>query len=239
MAQPADASGSPRWDYVLKRAIGAERNLESRRQIERFALAASATAHPNLIAVLDASTAASPYIVMPRLEGSTLNVALNGVGSAALPVVLWWIRQVAQSLAALHAAGWVHQDLKPENVIIGSRGHATLIDLGFAARAGESVEPAFRGTPKYAAPEAIAVQGFVQTASDIFSLGRLLWFSITQVRSANDRMLEPVAELIERLVAEDPKQRPDANWICRQLLRLEIESLGRHIGPGEGVRRAA
>ena len=249
LAQPADAMGSPRWDYVIKRAVNAEQNLEGRRQIQRFVLAASAAIHPNLIVVLDASTDASPYVVMPRLEGETLAAILRGSDPVAIPVALWWIRQVAQALTALHSAGWVHQDLKPENLIIGSRGHVTLIDLGFAARVGESAGQIFRGTPDFAAPEAMAAEGSIHWARDIFSLGRVLWSSMTRVRVAedraaqdwasHDRAMEPIAELIERMVAPDPRERPTAEWVSRQLLRLEIESLGRHIGPLEPSRKAA
>ncbi len=245
LAQPADAVGSPRWDYVLKRnqasaGSAADNDVESRQQIERQVLACGAAMHPNLIAVLDASTAgASSYIVMPRLDGSPLSVHLGAELRVALPVALWWTRQAAQGLAAMHSAGWVHQDVKPENIMVAPRGHVTVIDLGFAARVGDVASAAFRGTPCYASPEQLDATGPVHPARDVYSLGRVLWSLVTEVEATSDHLLSPVAELIEHMVADEPNRRPTADWVSRQLLRLEIESLGRHIGPLAAIRRAA
>ena len=236
LAQPADAHGSPRWDYVIKRAVDAK--MEGRRQLAQFIAAASGIVHPNLVAVLDASTTATnPYLVMPRLEGETMQWHLASHAQKPLPVALWLVRQIAQALEALHAAGWVHGDVKPENAIVGSRGHVTLVDLGFASRVHTVPGHQYRGTPNYAAPEAIAGQMAAMTAMDVFSLGRVLWQWMTRTQQVSQAMLEPVAELVECMVAEDPAERPSASSVAKQLLRLEIETLGRHIGPGQ--RRAA
>ncbi len=242
LTQPADAVGSPRWDYVLKRSLptanGVDASDEARQQIDRFVSAASAATHPNLVAVLDASSVGSvAYAVMPRLDGENMSELLVDDAAVALPVALWWTRQAAQGLAALHAAGWVHQDIKPENIIVAPRGHVTVVDLGFAARIGEITDKTFRGTAGYAAPEQLATTEPAQAASDIYSLGRVLWSWMTSVVAANDGLLSPVAELVEKMVSDEPKYRPTANGVSQQLLRLEIESLGRHIGPTK--RRAA
>ena len=55
LAQPADAVGSPRWDYVLKRSLSGKEELEARRHIVQFIAAATGVSHPNLVPVLDAS----------------------------------------------------------------------------------------------------------------------------------------------------------------------------------------
>ena len=94
LAQPADSEGNPRWDYAIKRALGDENDLEGRRQIGQFIAAASSIAHPNLVAVLDASpTAASPYLVMPRLEGQSMQWHLEADAATPLPVALWLVRE--------------------------------------------------------------------------------------------------------------------------------------------------
>ncbi len=240
LAQPADAVGNPRFDYVLKRAVAADHDLESRRQIQQFHDAANSTNHPNLVAVLDASVIGSAaYVVMPRLDGATMAAHLESAHPVALPVALWWTRQIAQGLSALHAAGWVHQDVKPENVIISTSGHATLVDLGFAAKLGEIPQQTFRGTTHFAAPESLIAQEPIHPAVDIFSLGRVLWSWTTRVQTVSDQLLAPVAELVEQMVADEPQQRPTAESVSRQLLRLEIESLGCHIGPQTALRRVA
>jgi serine/threonine protein kinase len=239
LAQPADAICSPRWDYVIKRAVTGEHELEGRRQITQFIAAASCAAHPNLVAILDASaTAASPYLVMPRLEGLTMQSHLGSDVLLPLPVALWWVRQVAQALNALHTAGWVHGDVKPENAIVGGQGHVTLVDLGFACRVHTVANHQFRGTPDYSAPESLSGEIAAMTAMDIFSLGRVLWQWMTRIEQVSRNMLEPVAELVEGMVAVNPADRPKAEAVAKQLLRLEIETLGRHIGPGRS-RRAA
>jgi serine/threonine protein kinase len=239
LAQPADAQGSPRWDYVIKRAWGGPNEIEGRRQIGHFVSAASGTVHPNLVVVLDASAqATSPYLVMPRLEGQTMQWHLASENSMPLPVALWLVRQIAQALDAMHSAGWVHGDVKPENAIVGSRGHVTLVDLGFATRIHTVADHKYRGTPAYSAPEALSANFAAMPPIDIFSLGRVLWQWMTRTEQVTQTLLEPVADLVETMVSDQPAERPTASAVVRQLLRLEIETLGRHIGP-EQQRRAA
>ncbi|WP_339937436.1 protein kinase family protein [Novipirellula rosea] len=238
-AQPADATGSPRWDYVVRRGIG-ENTIESLRQIQQFTACATEVFHPNLIAVLDASdSGTSPFLVMPRLDALTMHEHLNQQPRKPLPVGLWLVRQVAQALEAMHAGGWVHGDVKPMNVMVGATGHVTLIDLGFAERVHCSPKRLFRGTPEYAAPETMTDKMVALPASDIFSLGRILWQWLTRVEAASDLLLSPVAELVETMISPRPSDRPTANDVTRQLLRLEIESLGCHIEPDKRRRRAA
>ncbi len=236
LAQPADSEGSPRWDYVLKRAVGAQNQAENARQIAQFTSAAQVASHPNLIPVLDASvTGASPYLVMPRLEGTTMQQQIDA-DVKPLPVALWLIRQVAQSLVSMHDAGWVHCDIKPENIMVGPRGHVTVIDLGFATRIHTVSTSTFRGTPEYAAPEMMQDNMAAMPSADIFALGRILWKWLTCIEPASESMLEPVADLVQLMVCEQATMRPDAATITRKLLRLEIDTLGQHIGP---TRRAA
>ncbi len=239
LAQPADAAGSPRWDYVIKRSQSGTDELEGRRQIVQSIAAASGVSHPNLVPILDASaTASTPYLVMPRLEGHSMEVTLHSDQPKPLPVALWLIRQTAQALDALHASGWVHGDVKPANVVVGARGHVTLVDLGFAARIHTVPNHQYRGTPAYSAPEALAGQMAAIPEMDMFSLGRMLWQWITRTEQVSQQLLEPVADLVEAMVSNDPGDRPSAAEVVKQLLNLEIETLGQHIGPGQ-PRRAA
>ncbi len=239
LAQPADAASNPRWDYVIKRAVGGDRNVEVRRQIGQYISAASAVGHPNLIAVLDASmTAGTPYVVMPRLDGHTMQDHIDSTKLKPLPVALWFVRQAAQALEALHTGGWVHGDVKPQNAIVGPRGHVTLIDLGFASRVHTASHHIYRGTPNYSAPETLSGEMASMPSMDIFSLGRVLWQWMIRCENVNTALMEPVAELVEAMVSDDPSARPSAGTVAKGLLLLEIETLGRHIGPG-AQRRAA
>lgn len=250
LAQPADSRGNPRFDYVLKtvRQADAEPTVnapathairESQRRITQ-AIEAAGVTHPHLIAVLDASDSHhTPYLVMPRLETTSMDQRRRQIDHFALPVALWWTRQIAQALEKLHAAGWVHGNVVPANVLIDSRGHATLIDLGFAARTHTPLHRTFRGTPGYAAPELEAGTTAALPAMDTFALGRMLWENLAATVPVAQSVIEPVAELIEQMVAADPQQRPAMNGIVQRLLGLEIETLGEHIGPHLSSRAMA
>ncbi|WP_238383157.1 serine/threonine protein kinase [Rubripirellula obstinata] len=241
LAQPADAIDSPRWDYVIKTATNTE--AESVRQIDGFVAAAANVMHPNLVAVLDSSSNSQmPYLVMPKLEGESMDRHLTASPAKKLPVALWLVRQTAQALDSMHESGWIHGDVKPENVMVGPRGHATLVDLGFATRIHSVRNRLFRGTPDYASPESMSGQHAALPAMDVFSLGRMLWQWMARIEPVSQVVLEPVADLVETMIAENPADRPAASTVVKQLLRLEIETLGRHIGPGEvqhQQRRAA
>lgn len=239
LAQPADAEGSPRWDYALKRAVEAASSPESLRQIVQFNAAASRISHPNVIPILDTSVSGvSPYIVMPRIEGTTLQAHLECDELKPLPVALWLVRQVAQGLSAIHDAGWVHGDVKPDNIMVGPSGHVTLIDLGFATQVHTVSGTKFRGTPEYAAPELLSENMAALPANDMFSLGRILWKCLTFVATDDESDIDPVAELIGALVSKEPNDRPTAEEITAELLHLEINTLGQHFDPVTG-RRAA
>ncbi|QEG42004.1 serine/threonine-protein kinase [Roseimaritima ulvae] len=229
LAQPADATGSPRCDYVLKIARKPmQEQPEGAMQIRAEVAAASDASHPNLIPVLDASLSASqPYCVMPRIEGDTLEYRLERSQPQPIPVSLWWCRQSVQALAALHAAGWLHRDLKPSNLMISDRGHVTVLDLGFAVRHRTLHDPVFRGTPEFAAPELLAGQGMLSASADIFALGKVM----QRLIPAESQPPEPVQQLLQLMTRPNPQDRPTAAQLVDQLLKLEIETLGRHILP--------
>jgi len=244
-AQPADADGSPRFDYVL-RTISEKRETreDSFAQLSRFASAASKASHPNLIVVLDASLqSAAPFLVMPHLIGSTLAEWFISTAPQPLPVILWAVRQTAQALAALHANSWVHGDVTPANMFISQQGHVTLLDLGFARQTGTLNTAVFMGTPRYAAPETINhPPAPTMAASDVYSLGKVLLESLAWMAPTirNQALLEPVADLVVEMITESPAERPTTSDVASRLLRLEIETLGEHIQPkAPSIRWAA
>lgn len=235
-AQPADAIGSPRNDYVVKiTRLPNSEDPEAARQIRTEAAAAAAARHPNVVPVLDGQLdAARPYVVMPRFDGAAL-AAAPPAPVQPLPVVLWWARQCAQGLAALHSGGWIHGDLKPENIMVDPRGHVTLIDLGLASRSGSSNGEVFRGTPDYAAPEKIAGRAASDGSADIYSLGKILQ------RTLGDRTppLTALAEMIAAMTSAEAQHRPSATELVDALLQLEIQTLHLHIQPADTFRSRA
>jgi predicted ATPase len=163
------------------------------RRFTREAQAASALNHPNIVTVFDVGhTADGPFIVMELIEGETLRTKIRaGVDLDALVRVG---QQVARALAVAHAAGIVHRDVKPENVMVRSDGYVKVLDFGLA-RVQAAIDgdmetmpspvggtliteaqsgPVILGTAAYLAPEQALGQP-VTPAADVFALGVTLY----------------------------------------------------------------
>ncbi|WP_417749721.1 serine/threonine-protein kinase [Rosistilla oblonga] len=245
-AQPAEAAGSPRADYVVKMVTDSiDAQLEGQLQLRQEATSAQAASHPNLIALLDARLSAPrPYVVFPRLDGQPLSTWLGSKYSQPLPVGLWWVRQAAQALQALHQSGWIHGDVKPDNMLVSLSGHLTVIDLGLSMREGDTLQAdRFQGTPAYAAPEQIQGKGRATSQSDIYSLGIVFQQMLCRNKPAvpakplNRQLLqkfqvpESVVGMLEEMTSPTATHRPTAAQLVDRIFKLEIETLGTHIQP--------
>src|SRR6188768_1834836 len=124
------------------------------------ARAAGTLNHPNIVTVYDVGWhGGAPYFVTECLEGESLRARLGG-GALPLDEALDIARQIARGLAAAHARGIVHGDLKPENVSVGSDGRVKILDFGLArlhdavaGRHADATPAAVTGTIGYMAPE--------------------------------------------------------------------------------------
>src|SRR5215813_4757119 len=164
------------------------------RRFEQEARLAGSLNHPNLVAVYDFGIhEGAPYFITELLKGESLRQRLSR-GRIPVDTALEWGAQLAQGLAAAHAQGVVHRDVKPENVFVTSDGHVKLLDFGIAklveaSRAegphgllDETVTPvseptrtgAIIGTPAYMSPEQVRGEP-VDARTDIFSLGTVLY----------------------------------------------------------------
>lgn len=137
----------------------------------REARLGAALSHPHLVAIHDLFEHGGEWlVVMERVRGPSA-AELLGAGPLPARAVLELGLQVGAALQEIHAAGLVHRDVTPGNVLIDRTGVAKLADLGLLLLAGSADRPA--GTPGYAAPEPIA--GRPVPASDVFSLGAPCW----------------------------------------------------------------
>jgi hypothetical protein len=192
---------------------------------------AGSLSHPGIAQVYDygeAGPADAPYLVMELVAGPPLSELLTrGPLRPALAMDL--VAQVAVGLAAAHAAGLVHRDIKPGNLLLAPDGRIKITDFGIAHAAGSAPLTStgtLLGTPGYLAPERVS-GGSATAASDLYSLGIVAFeclagsppFRGTGVELAvahRDQPLPPlpssvpapVAALVGRLTAKDPALRP-------------------------------
>jgi eukaryotic-like serine/threonine-protein kinase len=202
---------------VALKVIAQETDASSSERFIREAQAASAMNHPNIVTVYEVirygPTAA---IVMELVTGASLRLFCG----AAQPVltVADWGRQIAQALAAAHAHGIVHRDIKPENLMLRPDGYIKVLDFGLARRsgAGEDDELAL-GTLGYMSPEEI-LQRPITAASDIFSLGIVLYELASGTNSFRGGSDGATTRLIEGL--EPPSLPAHASGVPQELDRL-------------------
>jgi tetratricopeptide (TPR) repeat protein len=190
------------------------------RRFEQEARAASALDHPNILTVHDVgSFEGQPYLVTELLEGETLRGRLEG---GALPVrkAVEIAVQVAQGLAAAHAKGIVHRDVKPENLFLTADGRVKILDFGLAklleaplapadlahspTRVGSTETGAMLGSAGYMAPEQIRLQP-VDARTDIFALGCVLHEMLSGSRAFPG---ESIGDVIAAILTKDPGPLP-------------------------------
>lgn len=163
------------------------------RSVERFfaeAQAVNRIRHPNIVDITDFAddTAVHKYCVMELLNGESLRSRLDREGFVPPELIPRIVSQIADALAAVHAAGVVHRDLKPDNIfLVGSpeSPEVKLLDFGVAKLAQRGLDEgelratrdgAMIGTPEYMSPEQLA-QKPVDAATDIYALG-LVWYEM-------------------------------------------------------------
>jgi serine/threonine protein kinase len=215
--------------------------------------------HPRIVRAIDFLRLADgrPVIVMELVEGRSMREALAS-RDAPLGGIVDVILQVLDVLAAAHAVGVVHRDLKPDNILISPEGHARVLDFGIAKLVHPSAElpgPRTRtgvvlGTPLYMAPEQIS-GGVTDGSVDLYSLGVVLFEAVTGTvpfEGATDfdvmrahvdtpppsaRALRPdvpveLERVIDRALAKHPRDRFASAIAMGNALRVAAQALPDH-----------
>jgi serine/threonine-protein kinase len=215
------------------------------------------------------------YIAMEWLEGPTLEEEIARCSPLSFERVAEILRRVAAALDAAHAARVIHRDLKPSNIILSRSPDGSerikVLDFGIAKVIRDtSVSPvsAVVGTPHYASPEQLSLGRWIDGRADIYSLGVMLYQTLTGALPFNAtsihelirmqldapppplRALRPdappaVEELINRLMAKNPDERPRRASDVSQLFELCLQghydrsATGDQETPSDAPRQAA
>ncbi|MFJ8566712.1 serine/threonine-protein kinase [Streptomyces sp. NPDC093514] len=187
-----------------------------------------------------------PWLATLYVPGPSLSQAVTRRGPLPVPAVLWLMAGVAEALQAIHAAGIVHRDMKPSNVLLAADG-PRVIDFGISLASDTTAHTttgATIGTPQYMAPEQ-ASAGEVTAAADVFALGQtaafaalgeplygtgpsaLVLYRIVHSEPDLTRLPQELRPLIARCLAADPRERATPAEIvasCRQLMGEDVDA---------------
>jgi serine/threonine-protein kinase len=155
-------------------------NDEMLARFKREAHIVSVLAHPNIVHIEDFNVTldGTPYLVLEYLQGETLADRLAR-STLDIDTVLVFVRQIGSALAAAHARGVVHRDLKPHNIFIANEV-VKVLDFGISKLVDSDTvqtdDNALLGTPKYMAPEQInGLSHAIDSRTDVFSFGAIVY----------------------------------------------------------------
>ena len=237
-------------DVALKVLTNHRADDDARRRFEREARVTATLQHPGVVPVhaCGETEAGTPFYVMPFISGHTLERAAQELHASPNPITLHRLLRAfalaANTLAYAHEQGFVHRDVKPENILLGDYGEVFVADWGLAkcVRDVEVLEPAqlvsedpgatqegtIMGSPSFMSPEQARDAVNVAPASDIYSLGATLCFLLTgkppnEGNSAHDVLLRLWSGVPTDLSARWEPIPPALAAICRKALDWDPE----------------
>ena len=191
----------------------------------REAQLAAPLSHPNVVRVYDSGQDddCRPYIVMEYVEGGSLADALARDGALSPARVVAVARDCCSGLAYAHAAGLVHRDLKPQNLLLDLDGRVKIADFGIARTLDDgtslTLTGSVLGTAGYLAPEQ-AGGAQVTAAADIYGLGVTLHQLATGTMpglDASQPLPDPLRSAVAGCLDPDPARRPSAEALAAML----------------------
>ena len=242
---------APRAIKILRRDAPGVGSTEFQDYRKRFQLEAQLGAHidsPHVVRVHDFEESEDMLaLVMEYAAGGSLQTRLDQARQERRPLPIdECVRialDIAQGLAAIHPLDIVHRDLKPSNILFDEQGRAKVADLGLAqVPGGPSLRSVMSqgvphpGTPGYMSPEQESSYGYLTPASDVYALGLLLFEMLTgrryrnvrpgtRVRSLREEVPPWLDDLLARMLAQNPAERPWDGAEVAQLFREEAAGI--------------
>jgi serine/threonine-protein kinase len=220
---------------------------ERRARFLREAAVCATIRHPHVVPVIDHGVDAAddvPFLVMPLLAGEDLATVLDRVGCLEPEVAVALAVQACEGLAAVHARGVVHRDVKPSNLFLerasaggGGAGSELLVvkvtDFGLAkaydhpgasSRAALTATGRFMGTPQYVSPEQAISAKHVDFRSDVFSLAMSLYHALSGA-PAFSYVRSFMGLVLELTGRESPPLQDAAPWVPPDVARIVHSAL--------------
>ncbi len=218
-------------------------------RFQREARAAAKLEHANIVQVLNVGNEGGyNFIVMQFVEGESLGRLVSQRKALPWQEALKFVREAARGLASAHAAGVIHRDIKPDNILVSKDGAAKVADFGLARTLDSGVSLSttgqIMGTPDYMSPEQAQAQK-IDGRGDIYSLGATFYFLLCgkkpfqadtplaiimkhvsepprPLRDANPDVPVAVENVIAKMMAKKPEDRfPDCDALIAALDELE------------------
>lgn len=231
---------------VMRPDLAADETLVSR--FRREARSAARLSHPNVVPVFDqGEDAGQVFLAMEYVEGRTARAVVDAEGALTVRAALDVLEPVLTGLAAAHEAGYIHRDVKPENILIPDRGAIKVADFGLARAVTSQTTTAedgvLFGTVAYLSPEQVE-RGIADARSDVYACGLILFELLTGGRAVDGESPIHVAfqhvhgsvplpservpdlpseldDLVALATARDPDERPrDAGAYLAELQRV-------------------
>jgi serine/threonine protein kinase len=236
-------------------------------RFEREARSAACITHQNVIRVFDvAEHEGLHYLIMEYVQGENARQRVERKGPLPVGQALHLVHAASLGLGEAHRMGIVHRDIKPDNLMVSTRGQVKVADLGLAKPATDSrggllsMPGQVLGTPSYMPPEQWSEQP-TTSATDVWAMGAVLYFLLTgrdaiqgssltaimnqivlqefpDVRVMRPDLPESVTDLLRKATAKDPGERYlDANELAKMIAALPDHRV-ELIDDGEGAAEA-
>ena len=167
--------------------------------------------HPNVVDPIDSGSENGEfYIIFPYVEGDDLATYLGRQGKKLTPdEATRIVRDIAEGLSSVHAKGFVHRDMKPQNVLIDPNGRALIVDFGITRDTNgvSIVQPgSLRGTLGYMSPEQVGSPGTEDHRTDLYSLGVVFYELLTGKFTVQDGTAKSILTGICQYIPPSPRQ---------------------------------